>query len=164
MNTSKLPSGSNLSPEELARLTDLVRQQAQTVATKIPLLGAVSWLMMQQASTKHTFLADLEWRVMPALVLDQAKIYVRDDMPLAYVSWARLSEEVALRYRAAPHRLLPTDWRCGEQVWLIDVFTPFGGAAELLKDMREKVFPGEPVFQLGPMDEGLAKVVTWEAM
>lgn len=162
MTTSKLPAGSNLNPEELAKLTDLVKQQAKTVATKIPLLGAASWLMMQQPSTKHTFLSDLEWRVLPPLVLDQAKIYVRDDMPLAYVSWARLSEDVAQRYRAAPHRLLPTDWRCGEQVWLVDVFTPFGGAAELLKDLREKVFPGQVVYQLGPLEEGLAKVVKWE--
>jgi len=118
----------------------------------------------EQASTKYTFLSDLEWRIMPSLLLDQAKLYVRDEMPLAYVSWGKLSEEVAMRYRTAPHKLLPADWRCGEQVWLIDVFTPFGGATELLKDLREKVFPGQEIFQLGPVEDGLAKVIKWDAV
>ena len=164
MTNSKLPTGSNLSKEELSKLTDLVKQQAKTVATKIPLLGAISWLMMQQASTKYTFLSDLEWRIMPSLLLDQAKLYVRDEMPLAYVSWAKLSADVAMRYRAAPHRLLPADWRTGDQIWLIDVFTPFGGATELLQDIREKVFPGQEVCQLGPLEDGVAKVIKWEAV
>lgn len=35
---------------------------------------------------------------MAALVLDQAKLYMRDGAPVAYVSWAKLSEEVAQRY------------------------------------------------------------------
>ncbi len=84
-------------------------------------------------------------------------------MPLAYVSWARLSPEVALRYQASP-RLLTTEWRCGEQIWLVDVFTPFGGLHELLKDVREKVFPGQPIYQLGPIENGVAKVVKWDAV
>jgi cytolysin-activating lysine-acyltransferase len=164
MTKSALPTGSNISDADLANLTQLVKSQVQSIATKIPVLGPVVWLMMQQAGTKHAFLSELEWRVLPALVLDQAKLYMRDGMPLAFVSWARLSDEAAQRYRAAPHRLVPTDWKSGDQVWLADVFTPFGGAAELLKDLRENVFPGQTIHQLGPVSDGLAKVVNWEAI
>lgn len=164
MTKSAMPTGSNLSNDELANLTQMVKTQVQSMATKIPLVGPVVWLMMQQPGTKHTFLSELEWRVMPALVLDQAKLYMRDGMPLAFASWAKLSDEAVLRYRAAPHRLAPADWKSGEQVWLVDVFTPFGGAAELLKDLRENVLSGQTVHQLGPISEGLAKVIAWEVV
>jgi cytolysin-activating lysine-acyltransferase len=57
----------------------------------------------------------------------------------------------------------------GSQIWLIDVFTPFGGAQEVLKDMRENVFKGQPVHQALPAvgeeshAPGVAPVLTWPA-
>lgn len=97
-------------------------------------------------------------------MLDQAKLYFREEAPIAFVSWAKLSDAVAQRYRAAPHHLTAADWKSGEQIWLIDVFTPFGGAQEVLKDLRENVFAGQAVHQLLPSEETLAKVVTWPAV
>jgi len=163
MNPTTFPE---LRDAEITDLAKRLQDEAKAAAGKIPLLGPVAWLMMQQPSTKHIFLTELEWRVMPALVLDQAKLYMREGLPLAYVSWAKLSKEAALRYRAAAHRLAPSDWRSGEQIWLVDVITPFGGAPELLKDVRENVFVGRPIYQLGSVAEtdGLAKVITWEAV
>ena len=152
---------SMLTPADLARLTDKVRTEAKSAAAKIPLLGSVVWLLMQQAGTRHGLLSDMEWRVMPPLLLEQSRVYARDDMPIAFVSWARLSEDVALRYRAPPHRLSPADWRSGHQIWLVDVVTPFGGSVELLEDLRHKVFPGKPVLQLGEVHNGLAGVLDW---
>lgn len=155
-------SGSAFTAGELQAFTALAKEQAKVMLKKVPLLGAVTWLMMQQSGTRHTLLSELEWRVMPALMLEQAKLYLRDEAPLAYVSWARLSEDAATRYRTAPHQLAPADWKSGEQIWLIDVFTPFGGAQELLADIRKNVFPGQPVFQLAPSMAGLAKIQRWE--
>jgi cytolysin-activating lysine-acyltransferase len=152
-----------LPPEELAELTALAKEQARKVLGKIPMLGAVAWLMMQQAANRHTLLSELEWRVMPALVLNQAKLYLKDGAPMAFVSWARLSEDVAQRYQAAPHHLTMADWASGDQIWLIDLFTPYGGAQEVLKNLREKVFSGQVVRQLIPVGPTQSKVMTWPA-
>jgi cytolysin-activating lysine-acyltransferase len=152
-----------LSPEKLGDLAALARQQAHKVLGKIPLLGPVTWLMLQQAAGRQTLLGELEWRVMPALMLDQAKLYLKDDAPVAFASWARLSEEAAQRYQSAPHQLAMADWASGDQTWLIDVFTPFGGAQEVLKDLREKVFAGQVVHQLMPVG-AQAEVMTWPAI
>jgi cytolysin-activating lysine-acyltransferase len=157
------PGTGSLPPEELAGLAALARQQAHKVLCKIPLLGPVTWLMLQQATGRQTLLGELEWRVMPALMLDQAKLYLKDEAPVAFASWARLSEEVAQRYQTAPHQLTMADWASGDQIWLIDVFTPFGGAQEVLKDLREKVFAGQVVRQLVPVG-AQAKVMTWPAV
>lgn len=82
---------------------------------------------------------------------------------MAFVTWARLSESVAERYRYAPHHLTGSDWHSGDQVWLIDVVTPFGGAQDVLKDLRQKVFPGQAIHQLLPVGTGgvPAKTLTW---
>ncbi len=157
-------NGSTFNAGELQAFAKLAKEQAKAMLKKVPVLGAVTWLMMQQSGTRHTLLSELEWRVMPALMLEQAKLYLRDEAPLAYVSWARLSEDAATRYRSAPHHLTPADWKSGEQIWLVDVFTPFGGAQELLADLRKNVFPSQPIFQLAPSLAGPAKIQRWEPL
>lgn len=169
MTNTSAPIEKAVSPAEAMRaseMTDfaaLLKKQAQRVVGKLPLLGAVSWLMMQQTATRHTLLSELEWRVMPALVLDQAKLYMRDDSPIAYVSWATLSEPVAQRYGAAPHQLTASDWQSGDQVWIVDLFVPFGGAQEVMKDLRTTVFAGRPVRQLQLGADGRLQPMTWPA-
>jgi cytolysin-activating lysine-acyltransferase len=145
-------------------LVELAKQQAEKVMSKIPLLGAVSWLMMQQTATRHTLLSELEWRVMPPLMLDQAKLYMKEKAPLAYVSWAYLSEDAAKRYRQTPHHLMPSDWKSGDQVWMIDLCTPFGGSQELMNDLREGVLSGQEVHQLMLGADGKIDVMTWSAV
>ena len=153
-----------LNEQESQDLATYAKEQAQRVMSKIPLLGAVSWLMMQQSATRHTLLSELEWRVMPALVLDQAKLFMRDNAPVAYVSWARLSEEVAKRYQQAPHHLSASDWKSGEQIWIVDLCTPFGGMQEVMKDLRESVFLGQEIHQFTLGSDGQVKTITWPAV
>jgi cytolysin-activating lysine-acyltransferase len=160
--TVNSPSVPQTGPD-LQGMAQAARKGARGVLAKLPLLGPVAWLMMQQPGTRHTLLSELEWRVMPALMLQQAKLYMRDEAPLAYVSWARLSPEAALRYRGAPHQLAAADWKSGDQVWLVDLFTPFGGAMDVLADLRTQVFPGEVIHQLAPASTALADVITWPA-
>lgn len=150
-----------LAPDELSSLKQLAQQQADRVLSKIPLLGPVTWLMLQQPTGRHTLLGELEWRVMPALMLDQAKLYLNGTAPVAFASWAMLDASSAERYRRAPHQLSAKDWNSGDQIWLIDVLTPFGGASDVLQDLRTKVFPGQEVHQLLPLETGSSKVMTW---
>ena len=153
-----------MNEQESQDLATYAKEQAQRVMSKIPLLGAVSWLMMQQSATRHTLLSELEWRVMPALVLDQAKLFMRESAPIAYVSWARLSADVAKRYQQAPHHLSATDWKSGEQIWIIDLCTPFGGLQEVMKDLREVVFLGQEIHQFTLGSDGQVKEMVWPAV
>ena len=153
-----------LNDQESQDLAAYAKAQAQRVMSKIPLLGAVSWLMLQQSATRHTLLSELEWRVMPALVLDQAKLFMREDAPVAYVSWARLSDDVAKRYQQAPHHLSASDWKSGEQIWIVDLCTPFGGMQEVMKDLRESVFAGQEIHQFTLGADGQVKAMTWPAI
>lgn len=147
--------------EQLAELAKVAQEQARAVLRKLPLLGPITWLMMQQGGTRNLLLADLEWRIMPALVLDQARLHMKDESPLAFVTWARLSAEAANRYRQAPHRLTPSDWKSGDQIWIVDLVAPFGGARETIDELKGKLFPGQPIYQLVPLPDGPAQFVQW---
>lgn len=155
---------SPLNAVEMQQLADVAKAQAERVMGKIPVLGAVCWLMMQQPGARHTLLSEMDWRVMPPLVLEQAKLYMRDSAPIAYVSWAKLSDATAQRYLEAPHHLTAADWKSGEQVWIIDLIAPFGGTAEVMKELRETVFVGRAIHQLMPDADGQAKTLTWPAV
>ena len=45
-------------PTNTEQLARFAAEQAQRVIKKIPLLGPVSWLMMNNPSTRHAFFAD----------------------------------------------------------------------------------------------------------
>lgn len=137
-------------PIDNEKLMTFAAEQAQRVIKKIPLLGPVSWLMMNNPTTRHSFLADLEWRVMPPLILEQAKLYMRGDMPTAFATWAYLSDAVIERFASPPYQLSPGDWKSGDTAFLIDVFAPYGGVKDVLADLRATVFKGKVLHQLAP--------------
>lgn len=157
-----IPTSDSFEPTgAIQDLAALARAQAQNVLQKIPMLGAVTWLMLQQSAFRAGLLGELEWRVLPPLMLGQARLFMRGDAPVGYASWALLSEEAVARWRQPPHRLALQDWSGGDQVWLIDVFTPFGGAREMLQELRETHLAGRKLHQLVPVPGGAAEELHW---
>jgi cytolysin-activating lysine-acyltransferase len=128
-SATKTPLAASLTGQEFSRL-----------------LGDVSWLMSRSPNHKFAFLADLEWLVMPPLVLGQARLYRNEkNDPIAYVSWALVSDEVNERLKSGIARIQPPEWRCGPHPWVIDVVAPFGGAKEALETVQKTVFEGKTV-------------------
>ncbi|NJR31404.1 toxin-activating lysine-acyltransferase [bacterium] len=33
------------------------------------------------------------------------------------------------------------DWKSGEQLWVVEIIAPFGGAELMVQDLKQKVFP-----------------------
>lgn len=147
-------------PTNTEQLAKFAAEQAQRVIRKIPLLGPVSWLMMNNPSTRHAFFADLEWRVMPPLVLEQAKLYMKGDLPTAFVTWAYLSDAVVERYTNPPYHLAPGDWKSGEKVFLVDLMAPYGGGSEVLADLKQTALAGKEIYQLAPDNASVVKAIT----
>lgn len=103
-------------------------------------LGRIVWLMSLSPQHKHLFLADLEWRVKPPLLLKQCRLVQRGGRPLAFVSWALISEEVMKRLQETPgQRLRPDEWRCGNNLVVIDAVAPFGNAKQTVEEVMRTV-------------------------
>lgn len=50
--------------------------------------------------------------------------------------------EVAKRLSEGTTKLRPQGWKSGDQLWVVDVIAPFGGAEEMVRELKAKVFPG----------------------
>ncbi|WP_428507401.1 toxin-activating lysine-acyltransferase [Roseateles sp.] len=105
--------------------------QAKEELAKLPLLGPVMWLLSRDASTRDARVAELDWRFMPPLILDQLQIVTRFDVPWGFSTWAYVSEEVHQRLCGPDGQLSPHEWHSGSIPWLIEACAPFGGWEEV---------------------------------
>jgi cytolysin-activating lysine-acyltransferase len=103
--------------------------------TVAQVLGEITWLMTQSPRHKAIPLGDLEWLVMPALLLRQFRIFYKGEQPVGVALWALADDLVARRIDAGDKRLAAVEWKSGSNMRIIDIVAPFGGEAE----MRSKV-------------------------
>jgi cytolysin-activating lysine-acyltransferase len=115
-----------LSTEQIAGL-----ESAKKELSKLPLLGPALWLYARDQRLRFTFMADIDWRLMPPLVLDQCRLYSKADMPWAFATWAFVSDAVDRRLRTTSPVIAPHEWKSGDRPWLIDVVAPFGDALQV---------------------------------
>jgi cytolysin-activating lysine-acyltransferase len=121
-------------------------------------LGEIVWLMSQSPLHKTMLIADLEWMVMTPVLLQQFRLYYdsgdakQGPKPIGVVLWAEVDSEVAGRLAQGVSRLRPQDWKSGaavpeaeRQLWVVDVIAPFGGAEDIVRELKAKVFPNREI-------------------
>ena len=102
--------------------------------TVAQVLGEITWLMTQSPRHKVIPFGDLEWLVMPAILLRQFRIFYKGEQPVGVALWALADDLVAKRIDAGETRLAVVEWKSGSNMRIIDVVAPFGGEVE----MRDK--------------------------
>jgi cytolysin-activating lysine-acyltransferase len=98
-------------------------------------LGEITWLMTQSPRHKSIPLGDLEWLVMPAILLKQFRMFYKGEQPVGVAVWALADDLVAKRIDAGDKRLTAVEWKSGSNMRILDVVAPFGAEAE----MREQL-------------------------
>jgi len=118
-------------------------------------IGAVSLLAMKSQTHKYLFLSDYEWLILPAISAKQFVLFRgQQNEPIAFVSWANVSEQVERRLTDKNSKLQPADWKSGNNTYIIDIISPFGPAKALLKQLYEKQFQNKNVYILRPREDG----------
>jgi len=117
-------------------------------------LGEITWLMSQSPLHKQFFISDLEWLVMTPVMLQQFRLFYDKDKPIGVAFWATVNAEVEERLAAGTSRLRPQDWKSGDRLWVVEVIAPFGGAEEMVKDLKAKVFAGREMRFLAVGERG----------
>jgi cytolysin-activating lysine-acyltransferase len=133
-------------------LREQIKAQSLRLVKRLPALGPVIMLYLQSPHRRYQFISDLEWLLIPPLVSGQCKLYMQQEYPISFVSWAFLDNEVEKRLLGNGGRLRPEDWASGERLWLIDIVAPFGGVERVLADMR-KSFSDREIHLLAPDPE-----------
>jgi cytolysin-activating lysine-acyltransferase len=127
-------------------------------ATMESIFGSISWLMLHSPMHRYLFISDYEWLVMPALQLKQFKIIRQDNIPIAYVSWAYVTEETESRIKQGTPKLAPHEWNKGDRIWIIDVIAPFGGGVQILQKLQSADFKDKQVKLMRPRKDGKGMV------
>jgi cytolysin-activating lysine-acyltransferase len=99
--------------------------------TVAQVMGEITWLMTQSPRHKAIPLGDLEWLVMPALLLRQFRIFYKGEQPVGVALWALVDDLVARRIDAGDRRLTAVEWKSGAAMRIVDIVAPFGGEAEM---------------------------------
>ena len=95
---------------------------------------------------------------MTPVLLQQFRLFYAQDKPLGVVLWGQISDEVEKRLVSGQPKLQPTDWKSGEKIWAVEVIAPFGGAEEMVNDLKSKVFPDRPVHYVAVTTDGKKEV------
>jgi len=127
-------------------------------------LGEITWLLTQSPTHKQLFIGDLEWFCMPAILLEQFRIFYgpTPQTPAAVALWASVSEETEARLKAGAQKLRPDEWKNGDRLWLIELIAPFGAQDEVLRDLASSVFEGKSFKFHHATKEGARTVATYD--
>jgi cytolysin-activating lysine-acyltransferase len=106
--------------------------------TVAQVLGEITWLMTQSPRHKAVPLGDLEWLLMPALLLRQFRIFYKGEQPVGVALWALADDLVTKRIDANNKRLAAVEWKNGTNMRIIDIIAPFGGEAEMLQQIAKE--------------------------
>src|SRR3569833_2583552 len=63
-------------------------EQARDSLAKLPILGPALWLYSNSPDKKFMFVGDMQWVLLPPVVLYQCRIYTKNVIPWAFISWA----------------------------------------------------------------------------
>ncbi|MFK0209525.1 toxin-activating lysine-acyltransferase [Agrobacterium sp. NPDC090283] len=130
--------------------------------TRIHAIGHAVWLMSRSPLHKHLMITDIEWLVTPPIMLGQFHLWERAGNPYGFASWAFLGDEAEERIVTnGIRRLMPTDWKSGDQLWLIDFICPFGGQEGLIEELKTRVLSAQRFKMLQAASGGRRAVVEW---
>ncbi len=127
---------------------------ASARTSRAEILGDVAWLMIQSAHHRNLFVSDLEWMLLPPIMVGQFRLVRQGPKPLAFVSWALFSEAAEKAYSAGNARLRPPDWTSGDRPWIIELVSPFAPAKALMARIKKDVFPDQPLKVLTRAPDG----------
>ena len=106
-------------------------QSGSPSKTVAQVLGEITWLMTQSPRHKAIPLGDLEWLLMPALLLRQFRIFYKGEQPVGVALWALVDDLVAKRIDDGDNRLSAVEWKSGSNMRIVELVAPFGGEAEI---------------------------------
>jgi cytolysin-activating lysine-acyltransferase len=138
---------------------------AQSSLAKLPILGPALWLYARDPLKKFTFIADLDWSVLPPVLLDQCRLYTKNDIPFAFFTWAKVSDEIDQRLRSGVPRIAPHEWQSGTHLWLIDAVSPFVQVDQMIDELRKEHLAGQKISALlpDPLNASQMQLREWAA-
>lgn len=111
--------------------------------TRMKLMGEVTSLLLSSSLHRKYLINDIASIFMPAIHLNQFKIYKVNKVPVGIITWGYFSDEIERKFIDGQYPVKLADWKSGKNGWVMDFIAPFGHASGILKDFRNNIFPHE---------------------
>lgn len=89
-------------------------------------LGEIVWLMSQSPEYKQYLISDLEWLVMPPILLRQFRLFYHEGKPVAVVFYRRVAATIDDGRTLDERDMRLEDWNSGPAVKVVRVIALFG--------------------------------------
>ena len=139
-------------PEKEANTNEEAARQALDAKFKAAAFGEIMSVLMRSPKHKGVTLKDLEWLIVPPFMLKQfslakakAKEGNQPPIPVGLALWASVSDEVDQRLSDVekPIMLQPSEWKSGDNLWLIDVVASQSVGNALINELKKSAFAGK---------------------
>lgn len=105
-------------------------------------LGLAVMLMLQDKSYSEMQVLCVKVWTEQAILHNQIRFFFNDlGAPVGYVTWAYLSEDVEKKFLQQGVCLLhPSEWNEGERLWILDLCSPEGHTADIVRHLKTCLF------------------------
>ncbi|MGI9420848.1 MAG: toxin-activating lysine-acyltransferase [Geminicoccaceae bacterium] len=131
----------NASPRPDDPADQVLAKASLVVRTGLPCFSAVVWLLGRSEPHRNWLISDLDRYVIPPLVLNQAWLFLREQKPVGFFSWANLTLEAERGLIDGTRPIHPDDWNAGDRRWSMDCIAPFGDLRAIFSYKKAMGFP-----------------------
>lgn len=152
-------------PDQRAPSERITLQTNDRAAARMRIIGDVVGLMLASSVYRNLLISDIEWRILPPISAGQCRLIRQGELPIAFVSWARVNSDVEERILSSPDlRLTYSDWKSGDRNCVIDIIALPPIVDAILASIGQNIFAGGnytvrglPPDQLSKMREVLTR-------
>lgn len=112
---------------------------APDARTFASVLGQATWLMTMSQSHRNLPIRYVEERLSPAILLKQFRLFSKDKQPVAFLTWASVSESIKQRIESGGESLALEEWRSGENIIVVDCISPLVPSEEFIRSFLTSV-------------------------
>jgi cytolysin-activating lysine-acyltransferase len=144
------------------RAAEVLANAGLVVRTGLPCFSAAVWLLGRSQAHRQWLIADLDRYLIPPLALRQAWLFLRDQRPVGFFSWAYLTWEAERGLIDGTRPIQASDWNAGDRRWSMDCIAPFGDLRAIFAYKKAMGFPNGSgrYLRLG-RDGGIRRVHTF---
>ena len=102
-------------------------------------LGLACWLMTMSKEHRSLPMSVLDDRILPAILLKQFRLIKKDDTPVAFLTWALVSDETKDRLSKPDAKLQLAEWRSGTNLIIVDCVSPFAPVEKVKSDFLSRM-------------------------
>jgi cytolysin-activating lysine-acyltransferase len=98
--------------------------------------GDVCYLLAASGKYNKWTFGKIKHLFLPPIERGQYLLFHDDGKPVAFISYAYVSDELLEELRGGARWMQPGQWACGENIFISDFIAPFGGVGGILRQTQ----------------------------